>query len=229
MARPIDLPMSDAVPETDAVLKPLLRGWSHLLALAACAVLGCVVVWRANGASAKVATGVYAVGITTMLGVSAMYHRVRWGERARSVIERLDHTAIFLGIAATYTPVAALALDGWARPTVLAIVWTGAAAGSSLVWLPVRVSRAWSAALYAMVGWAAVFVLPQLLSSLGATAFGLVLGGGVAYTVGAVVYALRKPDPWPRVFGFHEVFHAFTLVGVGTHLAAIGLIIVPQA
>jgi hemolysin III len=91
------------------------------------------------------------------------------------------------------------------------------------------VSRAWSAALYAMVGWAAVFVLPQLLSSLGATGFGLVLGGGVAYTVGAVVYALRKPDPWPRVFGFHEVFHAFTLVGVGTHLAAIGLIIVPQA
>jgi hemolysin III len=207
----------------------MLRGWSHLVALVACSVLACLVVWRADGASATAATIVYAAGITAMLGVSTLYHRVRWGEQARSVMERLDHTTIFLGIAATYTPVAVIALEGWARPTVLAIVWAGAAAGSSIVWLPVQVSRAWSAALYAVVGWAAVFVLPQLFSSLGGTGFGLVLGGGVAYTVGAVVYALRRPDPWPRVFGFHEVFHAFTLVGVGTHLAAIGLIIVPSA
>jgi hemolysin III len=212
-----------------AVVKPLLRGWSHLVALAACSVLVTLIVVRAEGASATVATAIYAAGITTMLGVSTLYHRVRWGERARSVMSRLDHTTIFLGIAATYTPVALLVLDGWARVAVLATVWTGATIGSSLVWLPVRTSRVFSAVTYAVVGWAAVLALPQLFDGLGGTGFGLVLGGGVAYTVGAVVYALRRPDPWPRIFGFHEVFHVFTLVGVGTHLAAIGLIVVPNS
>jgi hemolysin III len=218
-----------ALDEAVAFVKPLLRGWSHLVALAACSVLVVLVVVRAEGASATAATAIYAAGITSMLAVSALYHRVRWGDRARSVMSRIDHSTIFLGIAATYTPVAALVLDGWARPAVLATVWAGAAIGTSLVWLPVRTSRALSALIYAVVGWAALLALPQLVDGLGTTGFGLVLGGGVAYTVGAVVYALRRPDPWPRVFGFHEVFHAFTLVGVGTHLAAIGLIVVPSA
>jgi hemolysin III len=209
--------------------KPLLRGWSHLLAFAACSVLACLVVVRARGASATVSTIVYAAGITSMLGVSTLYHRVPWRARAHWVMARLDHTTIFLGIAATYTPMAVLVLDGWARVTVLATVWAGAAIGSSLVWLPVHVSRAYEAIIYAVVGWAALLALPQFVSGLGGVGFGLVLGGGVAYTLGAVVYALRRPDPWPRVFGFHEVFHAFTLVGVGTHLAAIGLIVVPSA
>jgi hemolysin III len=214
---------------SSAVVKPMLRGWSHLVAFAACSVLACLVVLRADGASATVATLVYAAGISTMLGVSTLYHRVRWGERAHSVMARLDHTTIFAGIAGTYTPVAVLVLDGWARVTVLAVVWGGAAIGGLLVWLPITVSRLYEALIYAAVGWAAIFALPQLVSGLGAVGFGLILAGGLAYTLGAVVYALRRPDPWPRVFGFHEVFHAFTIVGVGTHLAAIGLIVVPSA
>ena len=213
----------------NALAKPLLRGWSHLVAFTACSVLACLVVVRASGASATAATLIYAAGICTMLGVSTLYHRVRWGERARSVMARLDHTTIFLGIAATYTPVGVLVLDGWARVTVLAIVWGGAALGSMLVWLPIKMSRLYSAATYAAVGWAAMIALPQLVSGLGGVGFALILGGGLAYTFGAVVYALKRPDPWPRVFGFHEVFHAFTIVGVGTHLAAIGLIVVPRA
>jgi hemolysin III len=209
--------------------RPLLRGWTHAVASVACALAGCLVVWRARGVLATAATLVYATGITSMLTVSALYHRRRWGERGRAVMARLDHTTIFVGIATTYTPVALLALAGWPRAVVLALAWGGAAAGASLVWLPLPVPRAAGVALYGLVGWAALVALPQLFSGLGATAFGLVLGGGVAYTLGAAVYAWRRPDPWPRVFGFHEVFHAFTLVGVGTHLAAIGLIIVPAA
>jgi hemolysin III len=220
----VDHVLDDAV----ALVKPLLRGWSHLVALAACSVLVVLVVLRAEGTSATVATAIYALGITSMLGVSALYHRVRWGARGLSVMSRIDHSTIFLGIAATYTPVAVLVLDGWARVAVLATVWAGAAIGTSLVWMPVHTSRAWSALIYAIVGWAALLALPQLFDGLGGTGFGLILGGGVAYTIGAVVYARRRPDPWPRVFGFHEVFHAFTLVGVGTHLAAIGLIVVPS-
>jgi hemolysin III len=199
------------------------------MAFVACTVLACVVVATANGASARVSTVIYAAGICTMLGVSTLYHRVPWGHRARSVMSRLDHTTIFVGIAATYTPVGVLALDSWYRLAVLSLVWVGAVVGALLVWLRPQASRILSAAVYAVVGWAALVAIPQLFHGLGAVGFGLILGGGVAYTLGAVVYALRWPDPWPRVFGFHEVFHACTLVGVGTHLAAIGLVVVPGA
>jgi hemolysin III len=134
---------------------------------------------------------------------------------------------IFLAIAGAYTPVAAIGLDGWQRPAVLATVWVGAAVGMLLEWLPFTTPRALFTAIYVVVGWSAALALPQLLDGLGGLGFGLVLGGGVAYTLGAVVYATKRPDPWPRVFGFHEVFHACTVVGAGCHLAAIAFVVVP--
>jgi hemolysin III len=209
--------------------KPVLRGWSHVVAFAACSVLVVIVGLSADSATARIAIGVYGAGILAMLGVSSLYHRCRWSDRAHALVARLDHSAIYLAIAGTYTPVAVLTLDGWTRVAILTISWTGAVVGSSLIWTPLRIPRAVFVALYTVVGWAALVALPQLFSGLGGMGFGLIMGGGVAYTVGAVVYGLRRPDPWPRVFGFHEVFHACTVVGVGTHLAAIGLVVVPRA
>lgn len=217
---------------TDAALvppKPLLRGWLHAVAFVSCVVLVAVLIAITEGASTRGLLAVYAAGITAMLGVSAIYHRLRWGTRGLAVMARLDRSAIFLAIAASYTPVAAIALDGVHRVLVLSIVWAGAIAGTALVWWSAEVPRALTVGLYAAVGWAALAALPQLFRGLGGVGFTLLLAGGVAYTVGAVIYALRRPDPWPRVFGFHEIFHACTLVGVGTHLAAISFVVLPLA
>lgn len=208
--------------------KPLLRGWSHVVASVAVAVLGVLLVVLADAPpGGRALLVVYAAGTLAMFGVSALYHRVAWQPRAHAVMKRLDHSMIFLAIAGAYTPVAAIGLDGWQRPAVLATVWVGAAVGMLLEWLPFTTPRALFTAIYVVVGWSAALALPQLLDGLGGLGFGLVLGGGVAYTLGAVVYATKRPDPWPRVFGFHEVFHACTVVGAGCHLAAIAFVVVP--
>jgi hemolysin III len=210
-------------------LKPLLRGWSHVLAFVVVAVLGVVLVAVADVPPRdRLWLVVYVAGTLAMFGVSALYHRGRWQPRALSVMKRLDHSTIFLAIAGAYTPIAATVLHGWQRPAVLGAVWGGAALGVLLEWLPFHTPRALFTAVYVVVGWAAALALPMLWSGLGATGFGLVLGGGVAYTVGAVVYALKSPDPWPTVFGFHEVFHLCTIVGAGCHLAAIAFVVTPR-
>lgn len=211
------------------VAKPLLRGWSHVVAFGAVAVLGALmVVFAEASAGDRLLLVVYTAGTLAMFGVSALYHRVRWEPRVHSVMKRLDHSTIFLAIAGAYTPIAVIALHGWQRPAVLTMVWAGAAVGVLLEWLPFQTPRALFTAIYVIVGWSAALALPQLFSGLGGLGFGLVLGGGLAYTVGAVVYATKRPDPWPRVFGFHEVFHAFTVVGAGCHLAAIAFVVVPK-
>ena len=208
--------------------KPLLRGWSHVLAFATVAVLGTAMILAATASpSDRTWLGIYLAGNFTMFGVSALYHRVRWEPAVHSVMKRLDHSAIFLAIAGAYTPIAAVALDGWQKPAVLITVWIGAALGVTLEWLPFHVPRPLFTAVYVVVGWSAAIALPQLHEGLGAAGFWLVLGGGLAYTVGAFVYALKRPDPWPTVFGFHEVFHLCTVIGAGCHLAAIAFIAVP--
>ncbi len=212
-----------------APVKPLLRGWSHVVAFAAVAVLSVVMVVLAEATAAqRWVLLIYVAGTLSMFGVSALYHRIRWQPRAMSVMKRLDHSTIFLAIAGAYTPVAAFGLDGWQRPAVLATAWVGAVVGVTLEWLPFQVPRPLFTAVYVIVGWSASIALPQLYDGLGSLGFGLVLGGGIAYTVGAVVYALKRPDPWPTVFGFHEVFHLFTVVGAGCHLAAIAFVVVPS-
>lgn len=209
-----------------AELKPRMRGWLHLYAAVASIVTGATLVTVAaavRGGSAGTTTGVYAVAVTLLFGTSALYHRLHWGPRGQAIMKRLDHSMIFVFIAGTYTPIAALTLP---RPTalaVLAVVWAGALFGVVLqtAWPQ---APAWLAVpCYIALGWVAVFFVPDLLRNGGVMAFVLLAAGGVVYTFGALVYGVKRPDPWPGTFGFHEVFHACTLLAALCHYAAIWL------
>jgi len=207
--------------------RPVLRGWFHVGAALCMAVGGPLLAVRAPGPWSAAALSVYSVCMVSLFGVSALFHRVRWGPAARRRMRRADHSTIFLGIAGTYTAVAALALSGWAQILVLVLVWTGAAGGIVIrqVWLDLP---KWAVALpYVVVGWAALAVLPQLWSGLGPGGFALLLAGGAAYSGGALVYARRRPDPVPGVFGYHEVFHALTVVGAALHYSALAAFALP--
>jgi hemolysin III len=142
-------------------------------------------------------------------------------------MQKLDRTAIFLAIAGGYTPSAALCLDGWTLGAVLVCVWVGAGLGMAIQWMP-QVPRTWRGASYIIVSWIAAFTFPDLWRGLGPTGFVLVLAGGACYTVGALALATRWPNPWPRVFGFHEVFHAFTVVAAGLQFVAIAWFVAPR-
>ena len=209
-------------------LMPLLRGWSHLISFPIMLVMGGILMFVVDlPISLRLSIVIYVIGTATMFGVSALYHRVRWRPRAKRLMQRFDHSAIFLAIAGGYTPVAVLCLDGWAQWMVIGGVWFGALLGIVLHWLP-RVPTFWHGASYMIVSWAAIVTVPALWRGLGAVGFGLILGGGVCYTLGAIALATKKPDPWPRVFGFHEIFHAFTVVAAGLQFAAIAGVVAPR-
>jgi hemolysin III len=211
------------------LLKPRMRGWLHFwsfaVSIAASATLIAVSAALVGGAAA-LATSVYSVTILGLFGTSALYHRRTWRTpRSRAVMRRLDHSMIFLFIAGTYTPVAALALDAGTARTVLTVVWIGALAGVVLktVWPH---APAWvGVPIYIALGWVAVFVIPPMLVGGGVAALVLVLTGGLLYTVGAVFYATRWPNPWPATFGFHEFFHAATVLAAICHHVAIWLML----
>ena len=169
----------------------------------------------------------YVVGTATMFGVSALYHRVQWRPKAKALMQRFDHSAIFLAIAGGYTPVAVLCLDGWVRWAVLVGVWGGSLIGIAIHWLP-KVPTIWHGASYMIVSWSAIVTLPALWRGLGHLGFALILAGGVCYTIGAIALATKRPNPWPRVFGFHEIFHAFTVIAAGLQFAAIAGIVAPR-
>ncbi len=208
--------------------KPRLRGVSHLWAFIAWIPTSIALLVTAPAGVARFSALIYALGVGAMLGVSAAYHRVGWSPAMHVLLGRLDHSTIFLAIAGTYTPVALIVLSGWTQVAILVVAWGGAVVGIALQWLPVRPPRWLFTAVYALVGWAAVLALPQLWTGLGPAGFFLILGGGLFYTLGAVVYALKKPDPWPLTFGYHEVFHACTIVALLLHLAAIAFFVLPD-
>lgn len=202
-------------------LRPTLRGWLHLGALGPAVVAGALLAAHGPTPIDQVALAIYAAALAALFGVSAAFHRVRWSPAARRRMRRADHTTIFLAIAGTYTAVAVLALRGWAEVTILGVVWVGAAIGVSVrqLWLE---APKWAIAIpYVVVGWCALLVLPQLWRGLAPGGFALLVAGGVAFSIGAVVYARRRPDPLPRIFGYHEVFHACTVVGAVLQFAAI--------
>lgn len=208
---------------------PRLRGALHAGAFPAAAVAGVVLIALGPTQPARLAAAVYSLTCMALFGVSGTYHRSPPGSRRKGVLARLDHATIFLLIAGTYTPLAVLALRGWTRLSVLAIIWTGALTGAAirLVWQPTwrRLPRWVTTSFFIALGWVAVFVLPQLLSGAGVLVLVLVLAGGILYSVGAVVYAMKKPDPSPRWFGFHEVFHALTILAYLAQYAAISLVV----
>jgi hemolysin III len=215
--------------ETDGPVKPKMRGVLHEFAFFVSLVSGAALVWAAPTTSSSLICLIYACSISLLFGVSALFHRHTWGPVGRRRMRRADHSTIFIAIAGSYTAVAGIALTGWARTAVLLIVWIGAIAGITLrqVWLD---APKWVIALpYVVVGWAAVVVLPQLYRALGPVGFTLLLVGGLAYSAGAVVYALKKPNPVPGVFGYHEVFHACTIVGAVLHFVCVAGFVLPLA
>ena len=211
---------------TVADLKPRLRGWLHAYAAAISVVTGGTLIAVAaalRGDRAGATTGIYAATVTLLFGTSALYHRIDWGPVAQQVMKRLDHSVIFLFIAGTYTPIAALTLPHTAALAVLVAVWTGALFGVALQTAWPNAPRWLSTPCYIAVGWVAAFVLPDLLHNAGVAAFVLIIAGGAVYTLGGIVYALRRPDPFPGTFGFHEVFHLCTLVAAVCHYVAVWL------
>jgi hemolysin III len=200
--------------------KPLLRGVSHEIAAFAALAAWIALAVLAPSVRGRAAANVYGASLFTLFLVSAVYHRTDWAPRARAWMRRLDHSAIFLLIAGTYTPVCLLLPRASGRP-LLAIVWGGAALGivQSVLW--VHAPKPLVAAIYVALGWALLPVLPTVREVLGAPALGLLAGGGAAYTVGAIVYAVQRPDPFPRVFGYHEVFHALVIAAAACHFAVV--------
>jgi hemolysin III len=199
-----------------------MRGWLHAGAFPVSIALGIVAISLASTARARIAIGVYDASIAALFGTSALYHRKMWStSRARSVMKRLDHSMIFVFIAGTYTPFALLALSPMMARIVLSIVWGGAALGIVLRMAWLQSPRYLIAPLYIALGWVAAFILPELMHRAGVTAFVLLLTGGVLYSIGALVYATRRPNPAPSTFGYHEVFHLFTLVAATCHYIAV--------
>ena len=213
--------MEARVQELAAALKPRLRGVLHEAAFAVSLVTGTALVCLADGTRQRTAAAVYAVSVALLFGTSAAFHRGSWSGRSFTVMQRLDHSMIFILIAGTYTPFALLLLEGTARWTVFGVVWGGAVLGVVLRNVVRRPARWLFVALYLTLGWVALGVLPQLREAGGWAVVVLLLVGGLFYSLGAVVYATRRPDPSPRWFGFHEVFHAFTLLAFATHYVAV--------
>jgi hemolysin III len=208
---------------------PLLRGVLHAWAFWFALVAGAVLIALAPDGTARLAAAIYGVGLCALFAGSALYHRWRWNPRWRPILRRIDHSTIFVFIAASYTPVALLVLEGGLRVTVLAVVWAGALAGVvfSVAWI--TAPRWLVAGTYLALGWVAVVATPQLVHRLPVTPLALLAAGGLLYTTGAVVYALKRPNISPRWFGFHELFHAFVIGAALAHFVAMAGWVVPHA
>jgi hemolysin III len=205
---------------------PLLRGVFHLGAFVAAIAAGIVLVVLADGALEIVSSWVYAAALAAMFGASALYHRFPWRSTAKRLwARRLDHSTIFVFIAGTYTLFALLRFEGMSRWLVLVLVWLGAVLGLvlELVWID---SPRWlSAVAYRLVGWVGVVAIPQMFSRAGVAVAVLLLVGGGLYSLGAVIYATRWPNPFPRVLGFHEVFHLLVVAAAATQFVAVSLVV----
>ncbi|WP_067976123.1 PAQR family membrane homeostasis protein TrhA [Nocardiopsis trehalosi] len=206
-------------------VKPRLRGWLHLgtapLALAA----GIVLVALAPAASARIAGAIYVLSSVLLFSTSAIYHVGRWSQRGTAVLRRLDHSNIYLIIAGTYTPFVVLVLDGPLRTAMTALIWGGAIAGVVFKVAWPDAPRWLSTALYLAIGWVAVLFIPQLVTGTHPAAWILILVGGLLYSAGAVVYGLKRPDPAPRWFGFHEIFHSLTIAAYVCHYIAVSFVV----
>ena len=209
-------------------VKPRLRGVSHEYAFFVSIATGVALIAAASDSRARLAAAIYAGAVTALLGTSALYHRVTWRPRARRWMRRLDHSMIFVLIAGTYTPVCLLALHGPLAKTILIVVWAGALGGVifKLAWID---APKWVFALvYLALGWVAAAVFGELPAAIGWLGVAGLAAGGLLYTIGAVVYASGWPNPWPRTFGYHEVFHALVLGAATLHYAVIAFAVLPR-
>jgi Predicted membrane protein, hemolysin III homolog len=220
----------EAAADAIASVKPKLRGVSHEWAFFVSLFLGAGLIIAAKTPKATLAVAIYAVSLSALLGTSALYHRVNWTRpNVRLWMRRLDHSMIFFLIAGTYTPFALLVLHGPLASAILVVVWIGAIAGAvvEMVWID---HPKWVAALiYMSLGWVAAVSFPELWSAMGVTGCLLVAAGGLLYTAGAVVYATQRPNPNPRIFGYHEVFHALVIAAAAAHFAAVAFFALPAS
>jgi hemolysin III len=215
--------MNPVLERVEAAVKPHLRGWLHLGTFPVSVIAGFVLVAIPQEPRARLASAIFAVTASMLFGVSALYHRGNWGPRTTEVLKRIDHANIFLIIAGSYTPFALLLLSDARATLMLVIVWTGAVLGVLLRSVWINAARWLSAPVYIMLGWTAVFFVPDLLDG-GIATFVLLCVGGVLYTAGGIIYGLKRPNPSPRWFGFHEVFHSFTVVGWIVHYVAVSIV-----
>jgi len=204
-----------------AELIPRLRGTSHAVAFVLALAAASVVIVLAPGGRAAVAVTVYGTGLVALFGASALYHRWPGPAHLKPLLRRLDHSMIFVFIAASYTPVSLIVLHGALASVILVLAWCGAGAGVALSLGWIEASRWPTAACYLALGWIAVIAIPQLVTRLGLTPLLLVVGAGVLYSLGALVYAVQRPDPWPRTFGFHEIFHALVILAATAYYIAL--------
>lgn len=206
-------------------VKPRFRGFIHLLAFSSALTLAPILIVVTPGVADRFIMAIYGLAIVGLFGVSALYHRNSWGERGVTIVRRIDHSMIFIATAATHTPIALIALPSRPGWILFAVVWTGAALGiAGRLFFP-NAPYAVVAIPYVLVGWSSLFVINHVWSSLGVAGFTLLIVGGVLYTAGAVIYALHRPNPWPRSFGYHEIFHALTVAGAACHYVVIAIVV----
>lgn len=207
--------------ENPVAVKPKLRGYFHqeafFMALGACILL----VVKSSNSLSLISSLVYSAGLLILLGISSVYHRFNWPPAKRALLKRLDHSAIFILIAGTFTPLCLLALSESSGQKLFLVIWSAAILGvlQSVFW--VKAPKIVTATFYVIMGWLAFPYIGELRITLGMTSVALMLAGGIVYTVGAVFYAFKKPNLIPGVLGYHELFHLFTIIGAGLHFAMI--------
>nr|WP_084626930.1 hemolysin III family protein [Pseudoclavibacter soli] len=219
------LPITEVTREIRGDQRPTWRGWIHAITFPFALASGIVLIVLAHGAAAKAACAVYMASSIMLFSNSAIYHLFNWGPKVKVVLKRIDHSNILLLIAGTYTPLSVLTLPADKARLLLLIVWTGALAGILFRVFWITAPRWLYVGIYLALGWAAVMYLPDFFAANAATMI-LIIVGGALYSLGAVVYALKKPNPVPGVFGFHEVFHTFTVLAFACHCVAIFLVAV---
>ncbi|MBA2477031.1 MAG: hemolysin III family protein [Sporichthyaceae bacterium] len=217
--RDVGAELREAVDE----IKPRLRGWLHAATLPLSLAAGIVLIALAPAGRPRIGAVVFMIASILLFGVSALYHTRSWSDRGRQVLKRMDHSTIFVFIAGTYTPFSLVLLDGRNARILLSIVWGGALVGVLFRVLWVGAPRWFYVPVYLALGWAAIFWMGQFAARGGTTVLTLLIVGGVLYSAGALVYALQRPDPLPRWFGFHELFHSFTIAAFAVHYVGISL------
>ena len=221
MPMPHEMPqaadVASAARAAAAFVRPRLRGVLHELSFPLAVLGGAWAIVQARPGGPRLAVAIYAASLCACLGVSALYHRGPWSVRVRDWLRRLDHVTIFMLVAGTFTPIAAIALSGSLSVLTLAVVWGGAAVGSVLFSLWTSAPSKVEVAPYLAIGAVGVVILPHVVAALGAGGTVLLAIGGALYIAGAVIYALHRPNPWPSTFGFHEIFHTLVVAAAMVH------------
>lgn len=208
--------------------KPLLRGWFHAFAAVAAAAVSAAMLFGTRDDPIRfLSLLIFGFSMIELYTLSAVYHIGWWNGRKRTVLRAVDHANIFVLIAGTYTPICVNILSGWMRVAVLTLIWVLALAGVSSAVFTLRLPRWLNAVLYIVMGWVSVITAPTVAQLLPWEALGMLVAGGVLYTVGAVVYAFKWPNPFPRVFGYHEIFHLFVIAGGAAFVAMIWIWVLP--